>query len=161
MSVEFLAESQNFSLGTLLICAQNFPNSKRKTVNRSSPETPRSTMFTPTVDPLFNKFPPTSHKSNSSGNNVLNNSDLLLRPRRINNQILLRHQRSSKRHSLSPLLRNNLLAIRRTDAEMKGVVTTANSRMDVSDLPLRLLGNAVRCCDVIGEQESVAGLFED
>ena len=110
---------------------------------------------------LLNEFPCTSHKPNGSINNLLHNLHLLLRPRRIDNQILLRHQRTRKRHALSPLLRNDLLAVRRAETEMQGVVSTPNARMNVCYLPLSLLSDRVGCGDVVKEEERIAGFLED
>ena len=117
--------------------------------------------MTPNDPKLLNKFPCPSHETNSSAHNDFNNSNLLLCPRRINKQILLWDQRPCKRHPLTPLLRDDLLTIRRAEAEMQRVITTANSRMNMGDLPLVLLGNLVWCCDVVGEEKCITGLLQD
>ena len=44
---------------------------------------------------------------------------------------------------------------------MQGVFTTSNTCVYVCDLPLRFLGDGVRCRDVVGQKQCIAGLFED
>ncbi len=72
----------------------------------------------------------------------------------------MRHEAPCQTHSLTPFLRDDLLTIHWTQAHVHRVFSTSNTGMNMCNLSLRLSGDGVRGSNMIGNQQSITGLFQ-